>query len=111
AGAVADRALGRSLRLPGERQPDRIRGTLGGRTACGGLSRGEPVQSSVRSFPAPHPMQDQILDALRRGANDEALSVARTAVDAEPQSARAQQGLTMALSASGDRDAALQSID
>lgn len=56
-------------------------------------------------------MQAQILDALRRGAHDEALALARTAVEAEPDSARAQQGLARALSATGDREAALQAID
>ncbi len=56
-------------------------------------------------------MQEQIFDALRRGAHEEALATARAAVEADPASALAQQMLAMALAAIGDRDGALQAID
>src|SRR3546814_7323309 len=57
------------------------------------------------------PMQADILDALRRGANEDALSLARAATTANPQDPQAHRALAMALRASGDSDAALVSID
>ncbi|WP_158238346.1 MULTISPECIES: tetratricopeptide repeat protein [Luteimonas] len=56
-------------------------------------------------------MQEQILDALRRGAHDDALALARDAVAAEPQSANAHRLLALALRGSGDAAAAVDSID
>jgi len=56
-------------------------------------------------------MHEQILDALRRGANDEAVSLARDAVVAEPQDAGLHRLLAMAQRATGDADAAFASID
>lgn len=56
-------------------------------------------------------MQEQIFEALRRGAHDEALAMAREAVEAEPESARAHGALAAALNAAGDREAALRAID
>ena len=56
-------------------------------------------------------MQEQILDALRRGANDEALAAAREVVAAAPTDAQAYRLLAMALRASGDADAARAAID
>src|SRR3546814_3334019 len=56
-------------------------------------------------------MQADILDALRRGANEDALSLARAATTANPQDPQAHRALAMALRASGDSDAALVSID
>jgi len=56
-------------------------------------------------------MQEQILDALRRGAHDEALALAREGVNAEPTEANAHRLLAMALQASGDRESALASVD
>lgn len=56
-------------------------------------------------------MQDQILEALRRGANDEALALARRHAAAEPGDAGAQRMLAMALGANGDREGALAAVD
>lgn len=56
-------------------------------------------------------MQADILDALRRGANDEAIALARAAVAADDQDPQAHRLLAMALRASGDYEAALASID
>ncbi len=56
-------------------------------------------------------MQADILDALRRGANEDALSLARAATTAHPDDPQAHRALAMALRASGDSDAALASID
>lgn len=56
-------------------------------------------------------MQAEILDALRRGANDEALALARAAVDADAQDPQAHRLLAMALRAGGDDGAALASIE
>jgi Flp pilus assembly protein TadD len=56
-------------------------------------------------------MQADILDALRRGANEDALSLARAATTAHPEDPQAHRALAMALRASGDGDAALASID
>ena len=56
-------------------------------------------------------MQEQIFDALRRGAHDEALASAQAAIDADPQSARAHLWLAMALSAAGRRGEAMTAID
>lgn len=56
-------------------------------------------------------MQEQIFEALRRGAHDEALAAARAAVEADPRGARPQLWLAMALSADGRRDEALAAID
>lgn len=56
-------------------------------------------------------MQEQVFDALRRGANEEALAMARAAVEGDPDSALSQQMLAMALSASGEHAGALRAID
>lgn len=56
-------------------------------------------------------MQDRIFDALRRGAHDEAVELARQAVADAPQDAAAQQLLAMALRAAGDREGARAALD
>ncbi|NYZ61978.1 tetratricopeptide repeat protein [Luteimonas deserti] len=56
-------------------------------------------------------MQDRILDALRRGANDEALDLARQAAADAPQDADVQRLLALALRATGDQPAALAALD
>lgn len=56
-------------------------------------------------------MHEQILEALRRGANDEALAQANSAVEAAPESADVRYALSLALNASGDRAAAMTQID
>lgn len=56
-------------------------------------------------------MQAQILDALRRGANDEALQQAHAYVATQPDDAQAQHLLAMALRANGDAAAALATVD
>lgn len=56
-------------------------------------------------------MQEQIFDALRRGAHDDALALAHSAVDAEPQSAQPRLWLAMALKAAGRQDEAIAAID
>lgn len=56
-------------------------------------------------------MHEQILDALRRGANDEALAIARDGVVAAPTDAQSYRLLAMALRASGDIQAARTAID
>ena len=56
-------------------------------------------------------MYESIIDALRRGAADEALSAARTAVAEQPQDAAAHRLLANALRLAGDRDAAIAAID
>jgi tetratricopeptide (TPR) repeat protein len=56
-------------------------------------------------------MQEQIFDALRRGAHDDALALARSAVDAEPQSAQPRLWLAMALKAAGRQDEAIAALD
>lgn len=54
---------------------------------------------------------DQILDALRRGANDEALRTAAEVVTAEPTDARAHRLLAMAQRANDQHEAARGSLD
>ena len=56
-------------------------------------------------------MSQQILDALRRGANNEASTLARRAIDETPNDVATQRAAAMAFRASGDRDAALAAID
>lgn len=56
-------------------------------------------------------MHEQILEALRRGANDEALGLANQAVEATPESADVRYALSLALNATGDRAAAMTQID
>ncbi|MCD9032625.1 tetratricopeptide repeat protein [Luteimonas sp. Y-2-2-4F] len=56
-------------------------------------------------------MHDKILDALRRGAHDEAIAAARAALDANPADVRAWELLASAQRASGDHVAALDSLD
>ena len=58
-----------------------------------------------------NPMQEQILAALRRGATDEALALARTLLEAEPGTARAHRMLAMVLQTRGERDAALAAVE
>src|SRR3546814_3110315 len=94
-GAAGDRALGRALRLHPERAPGRFRRALGGRTPgddaglkaapraawTGSRRSGRPLEwADSGPWPANNdPMQADILDALRRGANEDALSLARAA--------------------------------
>ena len=56
-------------------------------------------------------MQEQIFDALRRGAHDEALDTARAAVAADPSASQPQLWLAMALKAAGRHDEAIAAID
>jgi len=56
-------------------------------------------------------MYESIIDALRRGAADEALPAAREAVAAQPQDPDAQRLLAAALRLGGERDAAIAAID
>lgn len=56
-------------------------------------------------------MYESILDALRRGAADEALSAARDAVAANPQDATAHRLLAAAFHLGGDRAASLAAVD
>jgi tetratricopeptide (TPR) repeat protein len=56
-------------------------------------------------------MQQPILDALRRGAHDEALGAAREAVASHPDDAQAHRWLAVALAQSGQPGEALASID
>lgn len=56
-------------------------------------------------------MYESLIDALRRGAADEALSAARDAVAANPQDAIAHRLLGAALQLSGDRPAALAAVE
>lgn len=56
-------------------------------------------------------MHQPILDALRRGAHDEALMAAREAVSAGPDDAEAHRWLAVALAQSGQPMEALESID
>ena len=56
-------------------------------------------------------MQDAIIEALRRGANAEALDAAREWAAGAPDNADAQRWLAVALAQSGDLDAALGHID
>src|SRR5690606_26278155 len=74
---------------------------------------GTPLQWRPRTArrPRPDPMQEQILAALRRGAPDEALALARAQLDAEPETARSHRLLAMALQAGGEREAALAAVE
>ncbi|HST46147.1 MAG TPA: tetratricopeptide repeat protein, partial [Luteimonas sp.] len=56
-------------------------------------------------------MQQPILDALRRGAHDDALTLAREAVAAKPDDPQAHQLLAMAQRADGAHGDALDSIE
>ena len=56
-------------------------------------------------------MYEPIIDALRRGAADEALTAARDAVAAQPQDPQARRLLATALRLGGDREGALAAID
>lgn len=56
-------------------------------------------------------MHQPILDALRRGAHDEALAAAREAVTASPDDAQAHRWLAVALAQSGAPGEALECID
>lgn len=56
-------------------------------------------------------MYEPIIDALRRGAADEALEAARAAVAEQPQDADAHRLLAMALRQAGDTAAATAAID
>ncbi|WP_149195127.1 tetratricopeptide repeat protein [Luteimonas suaedae] len=56
-------------------------------------------------------MHEQILDALRRGAHDEALAAATTAVEADGNDPRAHHLLALAHRAAGDDAAAMAAID
>lgn len=56
-------------------------------------------------------MHEQILDALRRGAHEEALVAARQAIDADPVDHAAYRLLAQALRLAGDDKGALAAID
>jgi len=56
-------------------------------------------------------MYEPIIDALRRGAADEALDAARAAVAEQPQDPGAQRLLAMAQRLAGDTDAAIATIE
>ncbi len=56
-------------------------------------------------------MYDTVLDALRRGAADEALPAAQTLVDSQPDDIRALRLLAAAQRLSGDTDTALATLD
>jgi Flp pilus assembly protein TadD len=56
-------------------------------------------------------MHQPILDALRRGAHDEALAAAREAVAGHPDDAQAHRWLAVALAQAGKPQDALESID
>lgn len=56
-------------------------------------------------------MHDTILDALRRGAHDDALAAAREAVAADPADARAHELMALAQRGAGDHAGALESLD
>lgn len=56
-------------------------------------------------------MYDKIIDALRRGANTEALTAAETLVAERPDDAQARRWLAAALQQNGQSEAALTSID
>jgi tetratricopeptide (TPR) repeat protein len=56
-------------------------------------------------------MHQPILDALRRGAHDEALAAAREAVAAHPDDAQAHRWLAVALAQAGKPQDALESIE
>ncbi|MGY4514464.1 tetratricopeptide repeat protein [Lysobacter sp. HA18] len=56
-------------------------------------------------------MYDTVLDALRRGAADEALSAAQSLVEQQPDDLRAQRLLAAAQRLSGDTDAAFATLD
>ncbi|MGY0560566.1 tetratricopeptide repeat protein [Luteimonas sp. A277] len=56
-------------------------------------------------------MYEHILDALRRGADAEALAAARAAVEANPTDPRAHHMLALAQRATGEEDASMESID
>lgn len=55
-------------------------------------------------------MHEPIIDALRRGANDEALEAASKAVEATPEDAQAHRWLAASLAANGRREEASQSL-
>ncbi|NLG60067.1 MAG: tetratricopeptide repeat protein [Gammaproteobacteria bacterium] len=56
-------------------------------------------------------MHEQILDALRQGAHDQAQTLARAAIEADPQDVRAHRLLAQALRLGGQHQAALETID
>lgn len=56
-------------------------------------------------------MYESIIDALRRGAHDEAAHAAREAIAAAPDDAQGHRWLAAALAAQGERDAAVDSIN
>ena len=56
-------------------------------------------------------MHEQILDALRRGAHDEAQALARAAIEADPGDTVAHRMLAQALRLGGEHKAALDAID
>ena len=56
-------------------------------------------------------MQEQIIAALRRGAQEEALALARRHVQAEPETASAHRLLAMVLHAAGQSDEAMVAIE
>src|SRR5690606_19009378 len=110
-------ALGRALRLHRECPPGWLRRTLDRRAAArvGLNERPRTARVGPATMPghARHesPMHENIIDALRRGAADEALTAAREAVAAQPQDPMAQRLLAAALRLAGDREGAVEAID
>ena len=56
-------------------------------------------------------MHENILDALRRGDHDQALALARAAIDADPGDAHAHRLMAQALRLSGDHRGGLEAVD
>lgn len=56
-------------------------------------------------------MHEKILDALHRGAHDEALALARTAIDADPGDGIAHRLMARALQMGGDHQGGLEAVD
>src|SRR5690606_13833869 len=72
--------------------------------------RGCRLQSPASRDPG-EPMYDNITDALRRGAAEEALALAREAVAQQPEDAQAYRMLAAAQRLAGEVDASLETID
>lgn len=56
-------------------------------------------------------MHEQIIDALRQGAHDQAQALARAAIDANPEDVRAHRLMAQALRLGGQHQAALAALD
>ncbi|MEN1925373.1 tetratricopeptide repeat protein [Luteimonas sp. MJ293] len=56
-------------------------------------------------------MHEKIIEALRRGAHEEAQALAHSAIEADPADARSHRLMAQALRLAGDHDGAMESID